>query len=134
LVEVVGEAIDTATDVRWTRTELPMYITACATPRGGSPPSDIIRCCGYTSSSPWNMAFLQIALYADQFGRLESDVSAGGWTASTGATLSGTVNEVPPDDTDYITSHDATAAVLALGPLDQPIAGTVTIRVRAKHA
>jgi hypothetical protein len=36
-----------------------------------------------------------------QYGRPDGDISAGGWTYSTGSTLYGTIDEVTPSDTDY---------------------------------
>lgn len=47
------------------------------------------------------MSLLLLFNNAPQKGRPTSDITAGTWTPSTGATLFGTLDEVTPDDTDY---------------------------------
>jgi hypothetical protein len=71
-----------------------------------------------------------------QIARPVSDVSVGNWTASSGTDRYAMVDEETASDTDYITSGAAPAndaCVLALGALSTPVAGTVTLRVRAKY-
>jgi hypothetical protein len=71
-----------------------------------------------------------------QIARPVSDVSVGGWTASSGTDRYAMVDEETASDTDYITSGANPAAdecVLALGALSTPAAGTVTLRIRAKY-
>jgi len=71
-----------------------------------------------------------------QFARPVSDVSAGGWTPSSGSDLFAMVDEVTASDTDYIRSGASPAndaAVVTLGGMSTPAAGTVTLRVRVKY-
>jgi hypothetical protein len=82
------------------------------------------------------IAFSEAAAGGSQFARPVSDVAAGGWTASTGSDLYAMVDESAASDADYITSDAAPAAdaaVVTLGSLSTPAAGTVTLRVRAKY-
>lgn len=64
-----------------------------------------------------------------------SDVADGSWTPSTGSDLFACVDEAAASDTDYIRSGatpEQDAAVLALGALDTPEAGDVTLSIRAR--
>lgn len=64
-----------------------------------------------------------------------SDVSAGTWTPSTGTDLFACVDEASAEDADYIRSGEtpvADTAVLGLGSLSTPAAGTVTLRIRSR--
>ena len=85
----------------------------------------------------WDIgAFLYVEEETGQFARPVSDVAAGGWTASTGSDLYAMVDESAASDADYITSGAAPAAdtaVMTLGTLSTPVAGTVTLRIRAKY-
>ena len=77
-----------------------------------------------------------VAAGGGQIARPVSDVSVGGWTASSGTDRYAMVDEETASDADYITSGAAPAndeCVLALGALSTPDAGTVTLRVRAKY-
>lgn len=65
-------------------------------------------------------------------GRPASDVSTGSWTASTGTTLAGVLDETTASDTDYITASGTSPCTLALNPVTTPAAGTTkTVKVRA---
>jgi len=58
------------------------------------------------------------------------------WTPSTGTDLYATIDEAVVDDADYDTSSASPVAdrmEVALTPTDIPLAGTVTVRVRAAH-
>ena len=59
-----------------------------------------------------------------QFSRPVSDVSAGGWTASTGSDLYAMLDEAAADDGDYITTTSATTCEVALGSLTDPASST----------
>lgn len=69
-----------------------------------------------------------------QTARPTSDISAGAWTPSDGSDLFAMVDEASPSDTDYITSEatNEDTAVLALGALSTPGAGTVTLSIRGR--
>jgi len=59
-----------------------------------------------------------------QYARPVSDVSAGGWTASTGSDLFAMLDETTADDADYITTTSATTCEVALGSLSDPAVST----------
>jgi hypothetical protein len=89
-------------------------------------------------SAPWigGVIAFKAAAGGGQIARPVSDVSVGNWTASSGTDRYAMVDEETASDTDYITSGAAPAndaCVLALGALSTPVAGTVTLRVRAKY-
>jgi hypothetical protein len=70
-----------------------------------------------------------------QYARPSADVSAGGWTPSTGTDLYAMLDEAIADDVDYIVSSTAPVAdtcVLTLSGIAVPQAGTVTIRIRGR--
>lgn len=61
----------------------------------------------------------------------DSDVSAGAWTPSTGATLFGVLDETSVNDADYIsTTSNSTAVVGFSDPAETPGAGTRTLTYR----
>jgi len=63
----------------------------------------------------------------------DSDVSAGAWTPSTGATLFGVLDETSVDDADYISTTSNSTAVVGLSdPAGTPSAGTRTLTYRLK--
>lgn len=66
-----------------------------------------------------------------QFARPASDVSAGPWTPSTGASLAGTIDETPASDTDYDSATANGTFRVNLGPVSTPDPGTRTVRFRA---
>jgi hypothetical protein len=71
-----------------------------------------------------------------QFARPISDVAAGSWTYSEGATLYACVDEVTAADADYIRSAASPTndtAILGLTSLNTPGPGAVTLRVRARY-
>jgi len=59
-----------------------------------------------------------------QYARPISDVSAGGWTASTGSDLFAMLDETSANDSDYITSTTASTCEVALGSLSDPALST----------
>lgn len=59
-----------------------------------------------------------------QYARPVSDVSAGGWTASTGSDLFAMLDEAAADDGDYITTTSASTCEVALGSLSDPAVST----------
>lgn len=59
-----------------------------------------------------------------QYARPVSDVSAGGWTASTGSDLFAMLDEASANDADYITSTTASICEVALGGLTDPAVST----------
>ena len=59
-----------------------------------------------------------------QFARPTSDVSAGGWTASTGSDLFAMLDESSANDSDYITTTSASVCEVALGSLNDPAVST----------
>jgi len=73
---------------------------------------------------------------AGQYGRPSADVSAGNWTPSSGSDLYAMVDETTADDADYITSGANPVndeAVLSLSPINTPVAGTVSVLIRARR-
>jgi hypothetical protein len=81
------------------------------------------------------LSFEVDAPFGPQFARPDTDTAAGFWLPITGTSLYAMVDETEAVDADYIYS-DATpvhdAVDLGLSPLEQPIRGTVTLRVRAR--
>lgn len=59
-----------------------------------------------------------------QYARPTSDVSAGGWTASTGSDLFAMLDETSANDSDYITTTSASTCEVALGSLTDPASST----------
>lgn len=59
-----------------------------------------------------------------QYARPTSDVSAGGWTASSGTDLFAMIDEAVVDDADYITSSTASICEVALGSMSDPALST----------
>ena len=59
-----------------------------------------------------------------QYARPVSDVSAGGWTASTGSDLFAMLDETSANDSDYITTTSASTCEVALGSLSDPALST----------
>ena len=59
-----------------------------------------------------------------QYARPVSDVSAGGWTASTGSDLFAMLDETSANDSDYITTTNASTCEVALGSLSDPALST----------
>lgn len=59
-----------------------------------------------------------------QYARPISDVSAGGWTASTGSDLYAMLDETSANDSDYITSTTASTCEVSLGYLSDPALST----------
>ena len=70
-----------------------------------------------------------------QFARPAVDISDGTWTASVGSDLAAMLDEVDPDDADYVTSavtpNDDTCKMTLVG-ITAPTAGTVTFRIRGR--
>lgn len=76
-----------------------------------------------------------------QYARAASDITAGGWTPSTGATLYGTVDEAVTDDADYDISGASPVndlMILGLSSISTPdptlTSGNVKLRVRGRLA
>jgi len=63
--------------------------------------------------------------------RPTSDVSAGGWTPSSGTELYPMLDELTPDDGDYIETSTATTGTLGLSAPTYPGGPTQVLRVRA---
>jgi hypothetical protein len=63
--------------------------------------------------------------------RPSSDISAGGWTPSTGAELWPMLDELTPDDGDYIETSTATTGTLGLSAPTYPGGSTQVLSVRA---
>lgn len=59
-----------------------------------------------------------------QYARPVSDVSAGGWTASTGSDLFAMLDETSANDSDYITTTSDSTCEVALGSLSDPALST----------
>lgn len=66
-----------------------------------------------------------------QAARPSSDVSAGTWTPSTGASLAGTIDETPFSDTDYDSATANGTFRVNLSAVSTPDTGTRTVRFRA---
>jgi hypothetical protein len=60
-----------------------------------------------------------------------SDISAGSWTPSTGATLFGCIDETPYSDTDYISVAVGSTCEVGLPPFAFPVTAGVTLSFRA---
>lgn len=91
---------------------------------------------GTGGASTWRCGIFSLKAASDQFARPVSDVSVGGWTASSGTDRFAMVDEEAASDADYITSGATPSndeCVLALGAISTPAAGTVTLRVRMKY-
>ena len=98
--------------------------------------ADTLVCTWSATDDGGICALVLIPAAGGQIARPVSDVSVGNWTASSGTDRYAMVDEETASDTDYITSGAAPAndeCVLALGALSTPVAGTVTLRVRAKY-
>ena len=69
-----------------------------------------------------------------QFARPASDITNSTWTASTGATLYGCIDETPASDTDYIraTGNSQTCEVKLSSVTDPVSSGGHVLRLRAK--
>ena len=70
-----------------------------------------------------------------QWARPASDVAAGSWTPSSGASLYAMIDEEMASDVDYIRSSTAPsndACTVALTEISDPTTGTVTIWIRGR--
>ena len=76
------------------------------------------------------MVILPTAGPPPQYARPATDVSAGPWTPSTGASLAGTIDETTPSDTDYNAATANGTFRVDLGAVSTPDAGTRTVRFR----
>lgn len=81
------------------------------------------------SANPWQLfepdeTPLFKPVVTAQYTRPVSDVSAGGWTASTGSDLFAMLDETAADDGDYITTTSASTCEVALGSLNDPALST----------
>lgn len=80
--------------------------------------------------SPARRRIVGLPLPAAQYLRPSSDVSAGTWTASAGASLYGTLDEISPDDGDYITTTESSICKVSLGIASDPSPTTTPHIVR----
>lgn len=86
--------------------------------------------------NPWHMFepprrfTVALPIPAAQYFRPSSDVSAGTWTASAGATLYGTLDETVADDSDYITTTGVSTCKVSLGVASNPGITTTPHKVR----
>ena len=81
------------------------------------------------SENPWQIFEpetipLFFSTVTAQYARPTSDVSAGGWTASTGTDLFAMLDETSANDSDYITTTTASTCEVALGGLSDPALST----------
>ena len=67
---------------------------------------------------------LYFSIATAQYARPTSDVSAGTWTASTGSDLFAMLDETSANDSDYITTTNASTCEVALGSLSDPALST----------
>lgn len=91
------------------------------------------------AANPWQVLGLPRLLWvpagpvALQFARPSSDASAGDWQPSTGTDLYATLDETPAADGDYVyTETDTGTARVKLATIGTPVAGTKTVRFRAR--
>lgn len=80
--------------------------------------------------SPARRRTVGLPLPAAQYLRPSSDASAGTWTASAGASLYGTLDEISPDDGDYITTTGSSTCKVSLGTASDPSPTTTPHKVR----
>ena len=80
-------------------------------------------------NNPWQILEPEIiplfySTITAQYARPTSDVSAGGWTASTGSDLFAMLDETSANDSDYITTTSASTCEVALGSITDPAVST----------
>ncbi|MCA1806630.1 MAG: hypothetical protein LC687_02025 [Actinobacteria bacterium] len=65
-----------------------------------------------------------------RFIRPISDLNVGSWTV---APLFSKIDEVTPNDSDFVSAPDSQGAIVGLGSIDVDVADTLTIRIRARN-